>query len=190
MKTLDVPADVHTLNALAETWRTAPDGTRRFVPNFDPSPAAPPAGFCFSCNSPGPQTRSPPEKTRSAVRTTPAQPRARFEQPASPPARSKRLPPVEPHPWCDTQPGPRIGDRAGPPCAGTNYSHSSPRLRQWYLRRRRPQRIMRHLTLDDNARLVHVIAAPHPSPANGHHRSEQAERSVRALRLATRPRTP
>ena len=50
--------------------------------------------------------------------------------------------------------------------------------------------IMRHLTLDDNARLVHVIAAPHPSPANGHHRSEQAERSVRALRLATRPRTP
>lgn len=56
MKTLDVPADVHTLNALAETWRTAPDGTRRFVPNFDPLSGGTTSRVLVLMQSPGPQT--------------------------------------------------------------------------------------------------------------------------------------
>lgn len=45
--------------------------------------------------------------------------------------------------------------------------------------------VMRHLTLNDAAVLLPVIAAPHPSPANGAHRAEQHRRAVQALRLAS-----
>lgn len=44
--------------------------------------------------------------------------------------------------------------------------------------------VMRHLTLATDARPVAVLAAPHPSPANGRHRAEQHQRAVQALRLA------
>ncbi|MGG7453018.1 hypothetical protein ACQ3HE_19140, partial [Plantibacter auratus] len=46
--------------------------------------------------------------------------------------------------------------------------------------------VMRHLTLHDDARVIPVLGAPHPSPANGRHRADQHLRSVNALRLADR----
>jgi hypothetical protein len=36
MSTPEELADVRSLNGLAETWRTAANGSRRFVPGFDP----------------------------------------------------------------------------------------------------------------------------------------------------------
>lgn len=44
--------------------------------------------------------------------------------------------------------------------------------------------LMRYFTLHPHPVLRPVLAAPHPSPANGRHRSEQRERIVNALRRA------
>lgn len=44
--------------------------------------------------------------------------------------------------------------------------------------------VMRHLTLAEAPVVVPVLAAPHPSPANGRHRAQQHHRAVQALRLA------
>lgn len=45
--------------------------------------------------------------------------------------------------------------------------------------------VMRHLTLNPTARPITVLAAPHPSPANGRNHLEKYARSVQALRLAS-----
>ena len=52
----DEVADVRSLNALAEAWRTAPDGSRRFVPNFDPRSGGTSSRVLVLMQSPGPQT--------------------------------------------------------------------------------------------------------------------------------------
>lgn len=190
MKTLDVPADVHTLNALAETWRTAPDGTRRFVPNFDPLSGGTTSRVLVLMQSPGPQTIAAGENAVCSEDNPGPTARAfRAARITSGLARSDYLR-WNLIPWATHSPvraseielGRRALGELLPllPALETVVTYGAVALNG----------IMRHLTLDDNARLVHVIAAPHPSPANGHHRSEQAECSVRALRLATRPRTP
>ena len=56
MSTPDELADVRSLNALAETWRTAPDGSRRFVPSFDPRSGGTSSRVLVLMQSPGPQT--------------------------------------------------------------------------------------------------------------------------------------
>ncbi|MFY0405899.1 uracil-DNA glycosylase [Solicola sp. PLA-1-18] len=43
---------------------------------------------------------------------------------------------------------------------------------------------MRHLTLTTGAGVVPTLGVPHPSPANGHRRSESEARTVAALRTA------
>jgi uracil-DNA glycosylase len=44
--------------------------------------------------------------------------------------------------------------------------------------------VMRYFTLHPDPVIVRVLAAPHPSPANGHRRAERHERTVRALQRA------
>lgn len=46
--------------------------------------------------------------------------------------------------------------------------------------------VMRYFTLHDNPVIRTVLAAPHPSPANGRHRAEQHVRIVAALSRAIR----
>ncbi|WP_230313544.1 uracil-DNA glycosylase family protein [Nakamurella alba] len=45
--------------------------------------------------------------------------------------------------------------------------------------------LMRYYTLHDDPRILPVLGAPHPSPANGRHRHEQHARIANALRRAT-----
>ncbi|MCX2873690.1 uracil-DNA glycosylase, partial [Curtobacterium flaccumfaciens pv. betae] len=56
MSTPEELADVRSLNGLAETWRTAPDGSRRFVPSFDPRSGGRSSRVLVLMQSPGPQT--------------------------------------------------------------------------------------------------------------------------------------
>lgn len=46
--------------------------------------------------------------------------------------------------------------------------------------------MMRYFTLHPDPVITCVLAAPHPSPANGHRRAERHERTVRALQRAVR----
>jgi hypothetical protein len=184
----DEVADVRSLKALAETWRTAPDGSRRFVPSFDPRSGGTSSRVLVLMQSPGPQTiaaahsaicsEDNPGPTAAAFRA------ARIESGLA------RIEYVRWNliPW-------EIPGRVGPadidegqralaallevlPVLGAIVTYGTVAL----------DGVMRHLTLDQHPRLVPVIAAPHPSPANGRHRAEQYRRSVQALRLAARTR--
>ncbi|MGN8048117.1 sigma-70 family RNA polymerase sigma factor [Curtobacterium sp. 22159] len=76
----DELADIRSLNALAETWHTAPDGSRRFVPNFDPRSGGTSSRVLVLMQSPGPQTiaavhaaicsEANPGPTAAALRST------------------------------------------------------------------------------------------------------------------------
>ena len=180
----DEVADVRSLNALAEAWRTAPDGSRRFVPNFDPRSGGTSSRVLVLMQSPGPQTiaaahtaicsEDNPGPTAAAFRA------ARIESGL---ARNDYLR-WNLIPW-------EILGRVRPvdidegrhaletllkvlPVLDAIVTYGTAALNG----------VMRHLTLDEHPRLVPVIAAPHPSPANGRHRAEQHRRSVQALRLA------
>lgn len=184
----DEVADVRSLNALAETWRTAPDGARRFVPSFDPRSGGTSSRVLVLMQSPGPQTiaaahaavcsEDNPGPTAAAYRA------ARIESGL---ARKEYLR-WNLLPW-------ELPGRIRPadidegrhalsvllkalPSVEAIVTYGSIAL----------DGVMRYLPLDEHARLVPVIAAPHPSPANGRHRSEQHRRSVQALRLAARMR--
>ncbi|WP_423920636.1 uracil-DNA glycosylase [Frigoribacterium sp. 2-23] len=185
MSTADELADVRLLNALAETWRTAPDGSRRFVPSFDPRSGGTSSRVLVLMQSPGPQTiaaahtaicsEDNPGPTATAFRA------ARIESGL---ARNEYLR-WNLIPW-------EIPGRVRPadidegrhalgallevlPVLDAIVTYGTAAL----------DGVMRHLTLDEHPRLIPVVAAPHPSPANGRHRSEQQRRSVQALRLAS-----
>jgi hypothetical protein len=184
MSTTEELADVRSLNALAETWRTAPDGSRRFVPNFDPRSGGTSSRVLVLMQSPGPQTIA---AARTAICS---------EDNPGPTAAAFRAARIESGlargqyvrwnliPW-------KLPDRVRPadvdegrrtlgtllealPALTAIVTYGTIAL----------DGVMRHLTLDEHPRLIPVIAAPHPSPANGRHRSEQHLRSVRALQLA------
>ncbi|GGL08058.1 hypothetical protein JOE58_002581 [Curtobacterium luteum] len=181
-------ADVQSLNSLAETWRTAPDGSRRFVPNFDPRSSGTASRVLVLMQSPGPQTiaaahsaicsEDNPGPTATAFRA------ARIESGL---ARNEYLR-WNLIPWeipgrvrpADIDEGRRaLGTLLEVlPVLDAVVAYGTAAL----------DGVMRHLTLDEHARLVPVIAAPHPSPAKGRHRAEQHRRSVQALRLAARTR--
>jgi hypothetical protein len=188
VSTAEELADVRSLNALAETWRTAPDGSRRFVPSFDPRSGGTSSRVLVLMQSPGPQTiaaahaaicsEDNPGPTAAAFRA------ARIESGL---ARNEYLR-WNLIPW--EVPGRvRLADidegrhalaalLAALPALTAIVTYGAVAL----------DGIMRHLTLDEHPRLLPVIAAPHPSPANGRHRSEQHLRSVQALQLAARAR--
>jgi len=180
----DELADVRSLNALAETWRTAPDGSRRFVPSFDPRSGGTSSRVLVLMQSPGPQTiaaahaavcsEDNPGPTAAAFRA------ARIESGL---ARNEYLR-WNLIPWevpgrvrpADIDEGRRaLGALLEAlPVLDAIVTYGTVAL----------DGVMRHLTLDEHPRLIPVIAAPHPSPANGRHRAEQQRRSVQALQLA------
>ncbi|MDK8172169.1 uracil-DNA glycosylase family protein [Curtobacterium citreum] len=184
----DEVADVRSLNALAETWRTAPDGSRRFVPSFDPRSGGTSSRVLVLMQSPGPQTiaaahaaicsEDNPGPTAAVFRA------ARIESGLARNAylRWNLIPwelPGRVRP-ADIDEGRRaLGTLLEVlPVLDAIVTYGTIAL----------DGVMRNLTLDEHARLVPVIAAPHPSPANGRHRAEQHRRSVQALRLAARTR--
>ncbi|REC97859.1 uracil DNA glycosylase superfamily protein [Microbacterium sp. AG157] len=182
----DEPADVRALNALAETWRTSEDGTRRFVPGFDPLSGGTVSRVLVLMQSPGPQTiaagsaaicsEDNPGPTATALRA------ARIESGLSrthylrwnlvPWEISGRVRPV------DVEQGRlALGELLELlPTLRAVVTYGAVAL----------DGAMRHLTLREDPRVVPVLAAPHPSPANGRHRADQHLRSVNALRLAAR----
>ena len=188
MSTPEKLADVRSLNGLAETWRTAPNGSRRFVPSFDPRSGGRSSRVLVLMQSPGPQTiaaahaaicsEDNPGPTAAAFRA------ARIESGL---ARGEYVR-WNLIPW-ELPDRVRLADvdegrhalatlLAALPALTAIVTYGAVAL----------DGVMRHLTLDEHPRLLPVIAAPHPSPANGRHRSEQHFRSVQALRLAARAR--
>ena len=176
--------DVRSLNALAETWRSTADATGRFVPGFDPCSGGTASRVLVLMQSPGPRTIA----AGSAAVCS--------EDNLGPTAAAFRAARIESGlsrdhylrwnliPW-------EILGRVRPvdidegrhaletllkvlPVLDAIVTYGTAALNG----------VMRHLTLDEHPRLVPVIAAPHPSPANGRHRAEQQRRSVQALRLA------
>ncbi|PPF21706.1 uracil-DNA glycosylase [Rathayibacter sp. AY1A7] len=178
--------DVRSLNALAETWRSTADATGRFVPGFDPCSGGTASRVLVLMQSPGPRTIA----AGSAAVCS--------EDNLGPTAAAFRAARIESGlsrdhyvrwnliPW-------EIPGRVRPadieegrlalgellellPALGAVVTYGTVAL----------DGVMRYLTLHDDPRVVPVLAAPHPSPANGRHRADQHLRSVNALRLANR----
>ncbi|MCP3425312.1 uracil-DNA glycosylase [Rothia sp. AR01] len=177
---------VEDLDRLAERWRTAPDGTRRFVPSFDPDSGGVEARILLLMQSPARSTvaagaravcsEDNPGPTASALR------RAR-EEAGVPRGLCLRWNVV---PWAlEGRPG-RADLEEGRLALG-ELIRALPGLRA-VVAFGDPalQGVMRHLTLAEDAEPLPVLGVPHLSPANGHHRAEQHVRAVRALRLAHR----
>ena len=181
---------IQELNHLADRWRTSPDGTAQFVPGFDPDSGGTASTVLLLMESPGPSTvamreravcsEDNPGPTAAALR------RARTEAGL---AREATLR-WNLIPWA--LPGrPTRGDVEAGRIALGELLTRLPRLRAIVtFGTIALDGVMRHLTLDEDAVLVPVIAVPHPSPANGAHRSEQHRRAVQALRLARRATGP
>lgn len=176
--------EVRELNRLAVRWRISLDGTARFVPRFDPESGGTASTVLLLMESPGPSTvtmgeravcsEDNPGPTAAALR------RARTEAglPREATLRWNLIP------WALPGRPTRRDVEEGRIALGELLTHL-PQLRAIVtFGTIALDGVMRHLTLDEDAALVPVIAAPHPSPANGAHRHEQHRRAVQALRLA------
>ncbi|MDP4332421.1 uracil-DNA glycosylase family protein [Curtobacterium sp. A7_M15] len=181
----DEVADVRSLNALAETWRTAPDGSRRFVPNFDPRSGGTSSRVLVLMQSPGPQTIAAAHTAIcSEDNRGPTSAAFRAARVESGLARNEYLR-WNLIPWAPSSTPTRRQDIEDGRAALAVLLEHLPGLNVIVTYGTTAlDGVMRHLTLAERAHLVPVIAAPHPSPANGHHRAEQHARSVQALRLA------
>ncbi|GMA30486.1 uracil-DNA glycosylase family protein [Litorihabitans aurantiacus] len=167
----DAPG-LEVLGALVERWRTGPGGVRRFVPGVDPRSGGTASRVLVLMQSPGPGTvavgddaicsEDNPGPTAAAFRAARAESGLR----RSDYLRWNLIP------WAITG-APRSQDveegrwalaelLAVLPALETVVTYGTVAL----------DGVMRHLTLSPDARLVHVVAAPHPSPANGRHRAQ------------------
>ncbi|MBT1631681.1 MULTISPECIES: uracil-DNA glycosylase family protein [Curtobacterium] len=177
------PADVRSLNGLAEMWRLAPDGTRRFVPGFDAHSGGVESQVLVLMESPGPATiavgagaicsEDNPGPTVAAFRRARAEsglPRTAYLRwnivPWELARRPTRADLVESIPALSTL-------LASLPQLAAIVTFGATAL----------DGVMRYLTMTDAPTVLPVIAAPHPSPANGRHRAEQHLRAVNALRV-------
>lgn len=172
---------LHALNQLAVRWRKAEDETLRFIPGFDPDSGGFTSRVLVLMESPGPGTialgdaaissEDNPGPTAAAFR------RARAESGL---ARSDYLR-WNVVPWALSRP-PTVADLEEARPALAELLAALPQLRA-VVAFGHPALtgIMRHFTLDADARVVPVLAAPHLSPANATRAGEKYVRAVTAL---------
>lgn len=179
---------VRDLNALVEEWRGA-HGPARFIPWFDPDGPGVSAHVLLLLESPGPATVRAGDLGFSSLDNqdpTTRRLRVAFEQAGVDGGSILRWNIV---PWTSREAGrraPRTDDlEEARPELTTLVDHlpdlrvvvtlGSTALEGW----------SRYLTLARQPRLIPTLAAPHPSPTNGHRREEALRRLVQALRLAS-----
>lgn len=174
------------LEKLAATWRMSPEGAPRFVPGFDPDSGGNRSRVLVLMESPGPATIARGEAAISSEDnlgpTATAFRRARRESGL---ARVDYLR-WNIIPWALSRPvtvedleqaRPALADLlTALPGLRAIVAFGTPALTG----------IMRHFTLDPGARVVPVLAAPHPSPANATRAGEKHLRAVTALHHAAR----
>jgi hypothetical protein len=193
-------ADLVVLDALAASWRVGPLGERRFVPGFDPLGPGTDARVLVLLQSPAPVTVSHGvDAVASEDNDAPSSRAFRAARLESGLGRGDYLR-WNVVPWALENPvtqGPGAGRpasrRTGPTPdeldAAAPALHALltalPHLRAVVaLGDATLAGVMRYLTLHDSPVIVPVLAAPHPSPANGHRRHERHVRIVNALRRA------
>ncbi len=178
--------DLHALNLLVARWRKAEDETWRFVPGFDPDSGGSNARVLVLMESPGPGTialgdaaissEDNPGPTAAAFR------RARTESSL---IRSDYLR-WNVVPWALSRP-PTVADLEEARPALAELLAALPQLRAVVaFGNSALTGIMRHFTLDADARVVPVLAAPHLSPSNATRAGEKHLRAVNALGHAAR----
>jgi hypothetical protein len=173
-----------TLNALLADWRHAGGGPERFVPGFDPHSGGDRSTVLVLMESPGPATiaqrssaissednRGPTAKAFRAARIESGLAREEYLRWNVIPWALPRSPTVD-----DLEEArPALGQLLD---ALTEVraivTFGTPALTG----------VMRYFTLSDNVRVVPVLAAPHPSPANATRFAEKQLRAVTALRHA------
>lgn len=173
-----------SLTALALQWRYPVDGPQRFVPGFDPDSGGARSRVLVLMESPGPGTIALGVAAISS------------EDNPGPTARAFRVARIESGlrrdaylrwnvvPWALSHP-PTVRDlEEARPALGQLLS-ALPELRA-IVTFGTPALtgVMRYFTLADDARVVPVLAAPHPSPANATGVQEKHQRAVTALRHA------
>lgn len=191
----DLPAQGETLADLVKRWRSDENGDPRFVPNFDPEAAGTQARILVLMERPAPSTvnqgaaavcgegnGSPAVQAFVAARRDARLSRATY-------LRWNIIPWVSP-----TTPAPKGATGPGR-AAATELDAARPALHELLLSLPSLRAVvtlgapaltgvMRYFTLHPAPLLYPVLAAPHPSPANGVHRHEQHTRMVNALRRA------
>ncbi|WP_255696390.1 uracil-DNA glycosylase [Allobranchiibius sp. GilTou73] len=173
------------LDAFAATWRLSPTGARRFVPGFDPDSGGDRSRVLVLMQSPGPSTIARGDAAISSEDnpgpTAVAFRRARMESGLD------RFDYLRWNivPWALDH-TPRIEDLEDARPALAQLMSALPDLRA-VVTFGTPalMGIMRYFTLDPDARVVPVLAAPHPSPANATRAEEKHRRSVTALHRAS-----
>lgn len=175
-----------SLNELVVRWRQAQQETSRFVPGFDPDSGGVNSRVLVLMESPGPGTMALGEAAISSEDnpgpTATAFRRARAESGL---ARSHYLR-WNIVPWA-----------LGRPPVVTDLEEARPALAELLAALTQLRAvvtfgnpaltgIMRHFTLDAEARVVPVLAAPHLSPANATRANEKHVRAVTALGHAAR----
>lgn len=176
------------LDHLVTAWRGAAPG--RFVPSFDPNSGRTDARVLVLLERPAVDTVARGDDAVSS------------EDNANPSSRSFRRARIEAGlarqdylrwniiPWIDTDPvASKVAELDGARAALHDLLSALPRLERIVtLGQPALTGVMRYFTLHENPVLRMVLAAPHPSPANGRHRGEQHVRIVAALSRATRSR--
>jgi hypothetical protein len=181
---MQTPSHLVKLNQLATSWRQPENAPDRFVPGFDPKSGGAASTVLVLMESPGPATiaqgaaaissEDNPGPTARAFRT------ARIESGLARhqylrwnviPWAVPRSPTVtdleDARPALEQLLGVLVDVRA-------IVTFGTPALTG----------VMRHFTLSADVRVVPVLAAPHPSPANATRFEEKHRRAVSALRLA------
>ena len=173
------------LEQLAASWRLTSVGVTRFVPGFDPQSQGSRCRVLVLMQSPGPATIALGEAAISSEDnpgpTATAFRRARMESGLG---RSDYVR-WNIVPWALDR-SPTIEDLEEARPALTQLVSALPKLRA-IVTFGTPalMGIMRYFTLDPDARVVPVLAAPHPSPANATRAKEKHRRSVTALHRAS-----
>lgn len=177
------------LARLAEEWRAAEDGERRFVPAFDPRGAGTTARIVVLTERPAAVTVAQGASATcgedSASRAVQAL--VSFREEAG--LRRRDYLRWNIVPWAD------LGKSVSRPPTRANLDEARPALHALLTHLPEVRVIvtlgqpaldgfMRYLTLHADPVVRPVLAAPHPSPANGAHRAEQRIRIVNALRQA------
>jgi uracil-DNA glycosylase len=179
---------VAPLNHLASGWRAEGPAGRRFVPWFDPDSGGIHARVLVLLESPAPATvRAGPGACSSEDNPSASSRALRAARLQSGLGRGDYLR-WNIIPWATTGTPPTADrlDEAQPalhallgllPELTGIVTLGSPALTG----------VMRYFTLHPDPVIVRVLAAPHPSPANGHRREERHQRIVHALQRAMRP---
>ncbi len=173
-----------TLNTLVHQWREPEHGPARFVPGFDPNSGGEASTVLVLMESPGPATIAqgtgaissednpgPTAKAFRAARIESGLPRDKYLRWNVIPWATPRSPTVT-----DLEDArPALGQLLDALVdLRAIVTFGTPALTG----------VMRHFTLSDNVRVLPVLGAPHPSPANATRFAEKHRRAVTALRRA------